>query len=96
MMTIITGWLINYGLMTAGGTIGIFLLGWILKKIPTGKWAKTLGTVGEKHGLLFSQFCQKKIPFWNSVIEPVFIDTLAVIPSYLAGFIVGLKRDNKE
>jgi len=95
MIEVITAWLINYGLITAGGTIGALILGWILAKIPTGKWANSLGEIGEKNGKSATDFCRKKVPLWNKVIEPIFVDTLAVIPAWVAGFIRGLKYDNK-
>jgi len=94
MIETITAFLINYGLQTAAGTIGAVILGWILGKIPTGKWAEDLAKLGEKNGFAASQFCRKKIPLWEKVVEPVAIDTIKVIPAYFAGFIVGLKRDN--
>jgi len=94
MIEIIIGWVVNYGLQVAGGTIGAAIVGWILAKIPTGKWAESLAKLGEKNGLAVSQFCRKKVPLWEKVVEPVFIDTIKVIPAYIAGFIVGLKKDN--
>lgn len=94
MIEALTAWLINYGLLTAGSAIGAIVLGWILKKIPTGKWTKQLGDLGQKLGAAFTKFAASKIPFYNKVIEPIFIDTLAVVPAFIAGFIVGLKSDN--
>ena len=85
--------IIKYGVELALGSVGSLLLGWILAKIPTGKWAKQLSELGEKNGKTLTTFCRKKIPLWNKVIEPVFIDTLAVIPAYVAGLIRGLKSD---
>lgn len=86
--------LASYAAKAIGGAIAVPVLGWILAKIPTGKWTKQLSKVGESNGKDVTAFCQKKIPLYNKVIEPVFIDTLAVIPAYISGFIVGLKSDN--
>ena len=93
-MNFVMAWLVSYGLETAGAALGTIIVGWVLAKIPTGKWAKSLAESGEKAGKAVTDYCRKKIPLWNKVIEPVFIDTLAVIPAYLAGFIRGLKYDN--
>lgn len=93
---VITGWLSVKVLKWAGGAVGAFILGWILKKIPTGKWSKQLGNAGERHGQAVTIFCQKKVPLWNKIIEPVVIDTIGVVLSWVAGFIRGLKFDNKK
>jgi len=93
-MEIITAWLIQYGLMAAGGTIAAAVLGWVLAKIPTGKWSKQSAIKGAEHGKIVTAFCSKKIPLWNNVIEPIFVDTVGVLLSYISGFIVGLKSDN--
>lgn len=92
----IQAWLINYGLITAGSAIGAVIIGWVLAKIPTGKWAKSSGAVGVRHGKAFTAFASSKIPFWNKAIEPVFIDTISVLTSYISGFIIGLKFDNPK
>ncbi|NIA28351.1 MAG: hypothetical protein GWP06_00385 [Actinobacteria bacterium] len=95
MIELLTAWAIKNAVVLAGGSIAAFILGWILKKIPTGKWAKDLGKIGEKNGQSVTAFCNKKIPFWNKVIEPVFIDTISVLLSYVGGFIMGLKSDDQ-
>jgi len=96
-MEIITAWLVSYGLQAAAGTIGALILGWILTKIPTGKWSKQLGAAGQKHGQVVSIFCSVKLGgVWNKAIEPIFIDTIGVILSWFSGFIIGLKFDNKD
>lgn len=95
-MELITGFLIKYGIELAIGSVGSVILGWILGKIPTGKWAKQMGDFGEKKGQTVTTFCQKKVPLWNKVFEPVFIDTINVVLAFFAGFIRGLKLDNQE
>jgi hypothetical protein len=94
-MELITGFLAKYAIESLAVVIGGPILAWILGKIPTGKWAKQLNEVGQKLGTKFTAFAAAKIPFYNKFIEPVFIDTLAVIPAFVAGFIVGLKSDNQ-
>ena len=97
-MEFVTAWLINYGLVTAGSTLAVFIGGWILKKIPTDRFAKWAKEVGEAQGRAVSKFFNSKIPaLWNGIIEPIVIDTLnAVGLGWLSGFIAGLKFDNKK
>ncbi len=96
MIETLTAWAFNYGLITAGGTIAALIVGWILKKIPTDKWALMFAEIGEKQGLVVTTFFNAKLPkLWNSVIEPVFVDTLhAFFLAWVGGFIKGLKSDN--
>lgn len=95
-MEIITTFLVKYAVESAASSIGVIVLGWILAKIPTGKWSKNMGLAGQKHGVAFNDFCKKKLgKFWNKAIEPVFIDTISVLLSYVSGFIIGLKEDNE-
>lgn len=80
-----------------GGSIAVVIVGWILHKIPTGKWSKKLGEAGQNHGKAVSAYFTAKLgAVYTKAIEPFFIDTLAVIPSYVAGFVIGLKSDNPE
>jgi len=96
MIELATAWAINYGLITAGGTIAAFILGWILKKIPFDKFAKWAEEIGKAQGLAVTTFFNAKLPkLWNAIIEPVFIDTInAVFFAWIRGFIAGLKSDN--
>lgn len=96
-MEFITAWLINYGLVTAGGTLLTLAVGYILKKIPTDRFAVWAKKVGRSQGLAVTAFFNAKIPkFWNGLIEPIVIDTLNAIGiGWLSGFIAGLKSDNK-
>ncbi len=98
MIELITSWAINYGMITAGSTIAVFIGGWILKKIPTDKFAIWARKVGKSQGLAITTFFNKKIPaLWNGIIEPIVIDTLnAVFFAWIRGFISGLKSDNKK
>lgn len=98
MVELATAWLVNYGLITAVGTVSAFIVGWILKKIPTDKWAKAFQGIGEKQGRAVTAFCNSKLPkLWNGVIKPVFIDTVdALILAWVRGFILGLKSDNQN
>jgi hypothetical protein len=98
MTALVTSWLVSYGAMTAGGTIAAFIVGWILKKIPTGKFSEWARKVGKAQGLAITTFFNAKFPkLWNGIIEPVVIDTLNAIGlAWLAGFIEGLRFDNKK
>jgi len=96
MIQLLTTWAINYGLMTAGSTISVLIIGWILKKIPTDKFSIWAKKVGKAQGIAITVFFNKKLPkFWNGVIEPVLIDTINALGiSWLSGFIEGLKTDD--
>lgn len=97
-MEFITAWLINYGLITAGSTIAVFIGGWILKKIPFDRMAKWAEGIGLKQGAAITGFCNAKLPkLWNAVIEPIVIDTIhAVCFAWIRGLIAGLKSDNEK
>jgi len=97
-MEIATAWLINYGLITVGSTLAAIICGWILKKIPFDKFAKWAERVGEIQGKAITKFFNTKLPaLWNSIIEPIFIDTInAFLFSWIRGFIGGLKSDNTK
>ena len=97
-MELLTGFLAKYAIELAIGSIASILLGWILKKLPTDKWAKTFEKIGKKQGLAITTFFNSKLPkLWNAVIEPVFIDTInAVFFAWIRGFIAGLKSDNEK
>jgi len=96
MIETLTAWAINYGLITAASGIAAFIVGWILKKIPTDKWAKTFREIGRKQGRAISVCATGKLKtLWSGVIEPVFIDTLdALFFAWWSGFVDGLKSDN--
>lgn len=78
------------------GSIGALILGWILKKIPTDKWAKSWGEIGYKQGKAVSKFMTSKLPkLWAGVIEPCFISTIhAFIFAWWGEFKLGLESDN--
>lgn len=92
----LTAWALNYGMVTAGTTVAVFIGGWILKKIPTGKFSKWAREKGEAQGKAVTKYFNDKIPaLWNGIIEPILIDTLnAVGIGWLSGFVIGLKFDN--
>jgi len=95
-MTFLTALIANQIFQYASGSIAVVLVGWILGKIPTAKWAKSFEKAGEKHGLIVTTFFNAKFPtLWNKVIEPIFIDTLAFPLAWFKGFTIGLKCDDK-
>jgi hypothetical protein len=96
MLTIVTTWLVDYGLMTAGGTIGVLIVGWILHRIPTDEWAVKWGNIGLAQGKAVTKFFNSKFPkLWNNLIEPIFIDFVhAFFIAWVSKFIEGLKSDN--
>lgn len=98
MIETILAWLTPQVMMWAGGSVLVFIVGWILKKIPTDRFAKWAKEVGRKQGVAVTTFFNAKLPkLYNGVIEPVFIDTIdAVFLGWIRGFIEGLKSDNPE
>lgn len=94
-MSIITAFLAKYAIESLAVAIGGPIIAWILAKIPTGRFSKWITGKGQDHGKAVSKFCRKKIPFWERAFEPFFVDNINAIAGYFAGFIVGLKADNK-
>lgn len=96
-MELITGFLASKAAVWVGGPIAVFILGWILKKIPFDRLAKWAEKIGKIQGESITKFFNSKLPkLWNSVVEPVFIDTInALLFSWIRGFIAGLKSDNQ-
>ena len=101
MIEALTAWGISklaayVGVSVVGGIAAIFGA-WIIKKIPFGRFAKWSGDKGEKHGAAVTKFFNKKIPaIYEPIIEPIFVDTIVAATNYVAGFIRGLKSDNKN
>ena len=85
----------NTGLLASGGTVGIVL--WVLKKIPNDYICEMVETFfygcGKAMTLGLSKWSLTK-DFWNSTIEPWFIDLIDnVIGGAVRGFIKGLRVD---
>jgi hypothetical protein len=98
MIEMLIGYATSNAAAYIGGSILVVVAGWILKKIPFARFAKWAEEIGRAQGLAVTTFFNSKLPkLWNSVIEPVFIDTInAVLFAWIRGFIAGLKSDNKE
>ena len=96
-MTFLTALIANQIFQYASGSIAVVLVGWILSKIPFDKLAKWAEKIGKAQGIAVTTFFNAKLPkLWNKVIEPVIIDFInAVCFAWVAGFIKGLKSDNK-
>ena len=87
----------NSGLLLGGGTAGIVL--WVLKKVPNDQIASIVETffygLGKAMTLGFSKWSFSK-KYWNSTVEPWFIDLFDnVMGGMIRGFIKGLRSDNK-
>ena len=85
----------NTGLMVGGGTAGIVL--WVLKKVPNEEIANIVETFfygcGKAVTLGMSKWTITR-KFWNSTIEPWFIDLFDnVVGGAVRGFIKGLRVD---
>ena len=85
----------NTGLLAGGGTAGIIL--WVLKKVPNKEICALVETFfygcGKTMTLGLSKwdFTRK---FWNSTVEPWFIDLVDnVVGGAVRGFIKGLRVD---
>lgn len=98
MIETLTAYISTKAVAYIGGTIAAFVLAWILKKIPSDKFAVWAKKIGKSQGLAVTTFFNAKIPrFWNGLIEPIVIDTLNAIGiGWLSGFISGLKSDNTK
>ena len=85
----------NTGLIAGGGTAGIIL--WVLKKMPNDYICEMVETtfygLGKAMTLGLSKWSLTK-KFWNSTVEPWFIDLFDnVIGGAVRGFIKGLRVD---
>ena len=85
----------NTGLLAGGGTAGVIL--WGLKKVPNKEIANIVETFfygcGKAVTLGMSKWTITR-KFWNSTIEPWFIDLFDnVVGGAVRGFIKGLRVD---
>lgn len=99
MIEALTAFFVSKVAVYAGGTSAAFVLAWIMKKIPNDKIKVFVGEFFYKLGVLLTLGLTKwkyTKGFWNSVIEPWFIDLLDnVIGEAVKQFIKGLRSDNK-
>ena len=88
----------NSGLLVGGGTAGIILF--VLKKVPNDQLANVVETAAETCGTVMTAGLSKwsfSKKFWNSTIEPWFIDLFDnVMGGIIRGFVKGLRSDNKK
>ena len=85
----------NTGLLAGGGTAAIVL--WVLKKVPNDSICEMVETMfyglGKAITLGLSKWSFTR-KFWNSTIEPWFIDFIDnVVGGAVRGFIKGLRVD---
>ena len=85
----------NTGLLAGGGTAGIIL--WVLKKVPNKEISNMVETFfygcGRAMTLGLGKWSVTK-KFWNSTVEPWFIDLFDnVVGGAVRGFIKGLRVD---
>ena len=85
----------NTGLLAGGGTAGIIL--WVLKKVPNKEISNMVETffygLGSAMTLGLGKWSVTK-KFWNSTVEPWFIDLFDnVVGGAVKGFIRGLRVD---
>ncbi len=86
----------NTGLLAGGGTAAIVL--WVLKKVPNDSICDIVETVfyglGKAITLGLNKWSVTR-KFWNSTIEPWFIDLFDnVVGGAVTGFIKGLRVDD--
>ena len=98
MIEIITAWGINQILAYTGGAIGVFILTWLFKKIPTKKIRYAIYTAFFKAGVLISGFFTKwkyTKAFWQNTFEPWLIGFLDMIfGAIIEGLFDGLRSDD--
>ena len=97
-MTFLTSFVASGIMSYAAGTVGAFLLAWLLKKIPNDKIKMVTGKAAYGAGVFVTLGLSKwkvTAKFWNKVIEPWFIDLIDnVIGEMVKEFIRGLRSDN--
>ncbi len=100
MIEILTGLVAKQVLIYAGGSIGAFLIAWILKRIPNDKIKMVVGGAMYRAGVFVTLGLSKWTVtkrFWNKVIEPWFIDIIDNVLSHgIKEFIRGLRSDNQK
>jgi uncharacterized membrane protein YfcA len=98
MIEILSGLVAKQVLIYAGGSIGAFVIAWILKRIPNEKIKMVIGGIMYRAGVAVTLGLSKwkvTAKFWNKVIEPWFVDFIDnVIGHGIQEFIRGLRSDN--
>jgi hypothetical protein len=98
-MEIITAWIMSHLAVSIGGSIGVVILTWILKKVPTetirDKIHKVFFAIGAGISGFFIKWKYTKA-FWNSTFEPWLIGFLdMIIVAAMQGLFDGLRSDNE-
>ncbi|MCK5613779.1 hypothetical protein KAR91_68575 [Candidatus Pacearchaeota archaeon] len=100
MIEAITAHIIANVAAYVGGSIGLAVLTWILKKIPTEKIRKSIHGLFFKIGAGISKFFNNwkyTKTVYESTLEPWLIGFLdMVFMSIISGLFDGLRSDNKE
>lgn len=96
ILSLITNQIFQYG----AGSIGVVVVGWVLKRIPNDSIQKKVGRAFEKIGVICTLGLSKwkfSAPIWNKVVEPWVIDFLEnTVSAAVQGFIRGLRSDNVQ
>lgn len=83
-----------------GGSIAVFLAGWVLKKIPNARIKAAVGKFFYGVGVTITLGLAKwkyTAPVWNKVIEPWVIDLIDnVVGEAVKQLINGMRVDNTE
>lgn len=97
-MELITSFVTSKILMYFGGSIAVFILAWVFKRIPNDKIKNVVGKFMYGLGVTVTLGLSKwKITasFWNKIIEPWFIDLIDNVVNHgTTEFIRGLRSDN--
>ena len=95
-MEILISFFTGKALAYVGGSIGVLILAWILKKIPNDKFNPMVEKCFYGIGWVITGWATKRLPkVWNKLLEPWIVDLIDnVIGAAVRGFINGLRSDN--
>lgn len=100
IIELLTTWAIKNAVILASGSIGVFILTWILKKIPSEKIRKAVYDFSYKTGAAVSGFFtgwKYTKAIWENTLEPWLIGLFdMLIMAFSSGFFDGLRSDNTE
>jgi len=98
MIEILTAFAAKQAVIYTGGSIGAFILAWLLKKTPNDKIKFAVGKIMYGFGVTMTLGLSKwkyTKDFWSKTVEPWFIDLIDnVVGHGVEEFIRGLRSDN--
>jgi hypothetical protein len=100
MTAFITSWIVAHIAELVGGSIAVFVVTWILNKIPTARVRKWIYELFFSLGAGISRFFNNwrvTKPVWEKALEPWLIGFLDMIfGAIMSGLFDGFRSDNKK